>query len=155
MLNCQKFTDELVNFPKTVIQEVELSLPFLCTVPYKCEHRKYTQISMICPQVLYLCMCMHCPHAYFKRSLYLVPALLARGNLCCLRNGTHRFASNWWLGNPSEHQKLKNKCTLSITTLLSGIVGKSGALTTFHFLLDLGNFNIAMFSSIVREPLLG
>ena len=36
----------------------------------------------------------------------------------------------------------KNKCKLLIATLLSGIVGKSGALTTFHFLLDLGIFNM-------------
>ena len=106
--------------------------------------------KLACAQVLYPCMCMQCPHAYFKRSLPCPCSPRQRKLL--FSSQWHRFASNWWLDNPSEHQKLKNKCKLSITTLLSGIVGKSGALTTFHFLLDLGNFNIAMFSSIVREP---
>ena len=51
----------------------------------------------------------------------------------------------------STSETHRNKCSVSRTTLLKGMVENSDGLVTFHFLCVFGNFNIARFSSIVWE----
>ena len=126
------------------------SKPRRCTV-HEEDSRNVNMHQLAHAQVLilYPCMCMHCPHAYFIRCL---PCPCSP----CQRKVFDVFAMahiciKLVIRQSIRTSKTQNKCKLSITTLLSGIVGKSGALTTFHFLLDLGNFDIVVFS-IVREP---
>lgn len=52
-----------------------------------------------------------------------------------------------------EAETRKNRCRLSITTFVSGIVGKSrGFDTLYTFCFDLGSLDRVMFSSIVLVP---
>ena len=53
----------------------------------------------------------------------------------------------------STSETRKNRCRLSITTFVSGIVGKSrGFDTLYTFFFDLGSLDRVMFSSIVLVP---
>lgn len=47
----------------------------------------------------------------------------------------------------------RNKCKLSMATLLNGMVGNNGGLDILYFLLLCGSWDTATFSAIVREPL--
>ena len=105
----------------------------------KCEHIKRHTLAHA--QVLYWYMCMHCPHAYFKRCFPCPSSPHQRKRLLSLQWHAH-IHIKLFRQSIRTSKTPKNECKLLITTLLSGIVGKSGALTTFPFLLDLGTFNI-------------